>query len=1567
MPLPGDLPDPTAQDPTSQVLATQRLGGTTTASMPGVVSAAATQQDSPDVVQASAALKWGVDTRTSLEGMDRDHQVQAFSGLNEAQQKILLGVGYQPQQPQESVGQSVLGAVKRAVTSPRHLLDDVLGTIGAPSRAVKRVANTALLRLYGSSFKGEGISTWSGAWQEAGDPGFVIGNTDVLKKFNTGLDPQYWDVALDAARGYNQAYLMGKYGVDQATAAMKAPGFGTAVDAMNMMHASVGRTIAMALATLRVGGQPVFKGLQPGAKASFSPIPFANVGPKYDPSHVLSGATDAVWTLGTDPVQYASAGTAALLKARYAINSAADVERVAALPSAQRGLNYVADLADKGNYGQIAREFPAWSQGGMLQRAADYFGDLKDAGQTIDSGAVTDFLKQEVGLTAVESGRAPQIIGDIREGMPHLSALGQGALALKGAASDALNRLANVPDINIPGTTTNINPVSAVGKFLKGMSNLYVAMPDGFDPLGAQSPQVIRQVAGLSGMSNTQVDELVNDWIAGDLGVRRQIYKGLVDQVYTALGSDFTGSNIPTTPLGEIHQATMGAIQKDAAGGVYGHDIEGNPVGLRTMADGTQQALGLYEHQLSQNWSIPDLRKVAQAQWQTGVVGKAMDLLHIPTEWTQGGAQAFTRNWKLLTIMRPAMGLRVGGEEAAAQIMRDGLVPWLDSKQAVAATSKAITSGAQSVDDIVKWIADNGEMWSNAAEDLPRLRAAQLQYRMFGEDMVPPMHGLTNVAEPEGIDAALKDAAPHGGVTPKLTQWTPSGEYKSLDRGNPFALYWWQRDLQHVPTSGIHMAALEGAENAVAGDSGLRLILQPDGTYARSAATLEPAGAAAAKTLGTGSPADVTYADRLASATQAVENYLNGDGAGLLKRAGIAQTTADGKIVGLDATQSQAVHDWAREAAQGTLALTHSPSGDPIPEIIDALKSGTVPGVKDLADLDADLVPKAFIGRQLSATFKNPFQSLGSKFFEKVVDPVIVNLSRQPILNTELAKALQDLAPTEANLASVIGAKNAASIVEENAMGMALDRMNKFVHNPEVRSQFEQMHPSLTPFWFAKRQFYERWGRSIAQNPGSVRTAQLAMNGLRDMGVVTKDQNGDDIFNYPAMGVTQKVLSTLVGRVFGHSALPVTIPFTSKVKYLSAGTADGVAPGSGFAGFGPFVGMSLSLARTIWPEMGSKVEQAALGDHGAGQGVLSHLLPSWSRSAISAVTGNPDSTGETNQLASAMNYAIASMSAAGLAPPEDAPAGEQQQFISRVRQWARTILMLRAGLGLTAPAAPSMDVLGNLKPEYIQLLNDLPINEATAAFMKLNPDATPWTVFQTTSQAGGIKPLPADAAAGQFMDQNSGFVNKYGATASWFIPSGDGKLDNATWNAEFAAGLRARKTPEEFAQAVDTASDSTVYYQNKAIFTQMSKGLKGAALSHMQQQWSKWKTAYLATRPVFADQLAQAGTRSTERANSISALETALSDPGAPQSPDTHALTLLFNGYNEYEAMLAQLKGRNSSAASATRKAVTSSFISWANTLSNQRAIDAFNQLIGPDLVDPTTGESASIGTATNG
>lgn len=1578
--LSGSSIDPTASDPTSQILGTQRAAGSTTAAMPGVVAAAATQPDSTDLAQASAALKWGADTRNSLEAMDAGHQAQAFGGLSQDQQKILVGVGYKPV-PANTGG--VGGALERAV-NPGHLIGDVLGGLGVASRAVKRVANTGLIALYGAvnqDVKAQGITGWSAAWKAAGDPNFVLGNTNILKSINTGLDPQFWDIALDQAKGYNAQYLMGKYGVDQATAAMHAPGFDKAVSTLTAMKPSVGRTIALSLSQIRnpmgkdtsgdrngavQGNASLFPGLLPGVKSGADILPGVK-GPQFSGFNLTSGAADATWTVLTDPVTYASASAGDLLKARYAIKTAEDVDRISQLAGAQRGLNYVASLADDGNYGQIARQFPAWQQGGMIQRAADFFNGIKAAGEAVDSTHVVDFLRNEVALTAVEGGSAGRMVGDVRAAMPHLSALGPAALALKDTTSDALNRLANSTAINIPGTTTNLQPIRATARFLTGMSNLYLRYGDGFDPLGPESPNVIRQVGRLSGLSAPQTDELVNDWVNGDLSVRRNIYKATVDQAYASLGSDFTGSNIPTTPLGEMHAAAMGALDKEASGAVYGHDINGNPVGVRSLADGSQQALGLYEHQLTQNWHVPDLGKIAQAQWQTGVVARSLNLLHVPTEWAQGGAQAFMRNWKLLTIMRPAMGVRVGGEEAAAAIMRDGLLPWLDSKQAVAATSKAIEAGASSVPDVVDWIQKNGQMWSNALDDLPRLRAAQIQYRMFGEDMVPPMHGITNVAEPEAIDNALQDAAPHGGALPKLTQWTPTGDYKSLSRGNPYALYWWQRELQHLPESGIHMAALKGAESAVAGAEGSRLLVGADGVYSIGGGSLEIPGSAGVKALGDGSVAAVGYRDRLAAAQAAVEQYLLGDGAGLVNRAGIAQTTLDGGIVGVNATQEDAIHDWAREAAKGTLALTHSPDGAPIRDVIDPILAGQVPGVKDLANIDPEMVPKAFVGREVSAHFQNPFQALGSKFFEKVVDPVIANLSRQPILNTELAKALTDLAPQEEALAARIGAANAAQITEENAVNMALDRMSKFIHNPEVRSQFEQMHPSLTPFWFAKRQFYERWGRTLAENPLAVRGAQLTMNGLRDMGVVTKDQNGEDIFSYPATGIAQKVLATGVAKVFGGATIPVTVPFTSKVKYLSAGTADGIAPGSGFAGFGPFVGMSLSLGRTLWPELGSKVEQAALGDQGAGQGVLSHLLPSWARSLGASINGNPDATGETNQLASAMNYAIASMAAAGQMPAENAPAGEQQQFISRVRQWARTILLLRAGLGLGAPAAPSMDVLGQMKPEYLSLLSTLPINEASAAFMKMDPNATPWTVFQTTSESGGMKPLPADAVAGQFLDQHAGFVNKYGATASWFIPSGDGNLDSATWNAEFAAALRVRKTPEQFSQAVDTASDATVYYQNKAVFQQLSKGLKGAALTAVQNNWSKWKDAYLATRPVFADQLAQAGTRATERANALDSLTTALADPRAPQGADTAAMSALLSGYNQYKDLIGQLKGQTSTAASSARKQITGGFLAWAGQFTNQRAVDLFNQLIGPDVQDPTTGETSSIGAAANG
>lgn len=1508
-------------DPASNLIATQRAGGTPTSTMPGVVAAAAAQPDGPSVIKAAAALKYGADTRDMLDRMDLDHQATAFNALDARSKQILVNVGYKP--PNHSI--------LATLAHPSEYLGDLLKAVAAPLKLVHRVINTGIIEAeqdHGMMANGQSTAGLSGAWAAAGDGNFVIGGKNMLNTIKTGLDPQYWDIALGTAQGENAEYLMGKFGIDAYKAATSAPGWSDAVGVLNGMKASPGRQIAMALATLAPSAEDkrkdFFDSRGVGAIAGHSP------------DSILSGGLDAVWSVLTDPLAKVTKAATAASHARYAIQDAEDVTRILNVsPAAQKGVQTVADLAKAGDYAGIAQQFPTWTGSGIMNRFIGYTKAAVADGAAIDSEHVAGFLKQEVGLEAMSNGIAPKVMtaSPYLAAVPKVGLVDPVKLVLKNGIGDALDKLGNLArssDSTVAKAAAA--PVRSVARYLNGMSNIYMAHPGGFDPLGPDAHNVVSQVADLTGLARPQREELVNSFLAGDLAAKRTIYNSIVDQAYSALGSDYSGASTPMTAVGKLHQATAGALSREM-GNVYAHDLSGAPLGVRDMFDGSSQALGLYEHQLSTNWSLPNLREIGQAKWVDSFASKALTrpVEAVAKGWGWGGdygdlaqalsgkGQAFTKVWKAGAIFRPALGVRVGGEEGLGQIARDGVMPYLEARQAAKGVQAAVESGASTRDEILQWMQDNEKFWHvdpGAVSGLPMDRAAAVAYDHFGAAVAPPMKQV-GMIEPTGIENALgHDVVGPGAAVPKRLQFTPTGDFKSISGiGNPNAYYWWQQDLAHIPGSQIHMAAL-----AHPGD--------------------------------------------LPAATQAVEDLLNSEGmAALVKRAGISTVTGDGTQVVDDVTRSQAIHDWAVDAAKGTFGLTHDSNGAPIPEVMEMLTGGIVPGIKELRELDPSMVPQALIGRELVPHLPNVFDAFVNKGFEKVIDPMVIGLSRRPGFTTELAKQLDSLAAQEADLANVVGAETAAKLTEEKAMGQALSNFGKFIHNPDVRSAFEQMHPAITPFWFAKRQFYERWGRTIAANPYAVREGQLLMNGLRSMGVVTQDQNGDDQFSYPATGALQGLLHKTVGNIFGGN-LPISVPFTSKVKFLSAGTAEGLMPENGFMGFGPFVSIPLDRLRNMFPEVSVPVPGTNVnlnpqgvsnflqGPRGSGQsGVISQVVPSWMRSLFGTFMQNSDDIhASSNQMGSAMNYAIAQLASQGKMPAEDAPAGEKQQFINDVRNWARTALFTRAIVGMNGPAAPSLDTLGEVKPEYLKLLQTLPLDQAIATFMKLHPTSSAWTTFSTTAPVGGQVPLPANAAAGDFMSKNTDFMHKHGTAATWFIPSAPGGLDSSTYNTEFAMGLRERRAPGDFYNAVQTAGDSQLYYTMKDQYDAATKGLHGAYKTQLTQQWTNWKDTYLSTRPLFAEQLAMGGQRAAERVNALDALGTALQDPKAPAGPDTEAMSTLLNGYDVFKGQMQSFAGQRSAMATNLKRAVEQQFADWATSINNDRAKQVFTTLIKPGL-----------------
>jgi hypothetical protein len=299
--------------------------------------------------------------------------------------------------------------------------------------------------------------------------------------------------------------------------------------------------------------------------------------------------------------------------------------------------------------------------------------------------------------------------------------------------------------------------------------------------------------------------------------------------------------------------------------------------------------------------------------------------------------------------------------------------------------------------------------------------------------------------------------------------------------------------------------------------------------------------------------------------------------------------------------------------------------------------------------------------------------------------------------------------------------------------------------------------------------------------------------------------------------------------------------------------------------------------------------------------------------------------------------------------------------MQRVKNWTRVFLITRTIFGFNAPASPeALFDPSHVNEDLQSLMKELPTNEAMAAFMKIHPDASAYTVFQTKNQAGG--PLPATAAAMQFMDANSGFFNDHKQAGAFFIPTQDssGKFDQQAYRDQLTEQLRVKRTPTEFWQEIAYTNAANTYFKAEQAKNQMLSS--GANRNAIDQAWTAQSQEFMKANPLFAQQLADSGGQ-YNRANIEQDLYAALSDPRLPETPQTEDIRTLFNAWVQYQAMTAPYAAVGGGTMSSQQRyrlevAFANEAQTWLQT--HPDALPVFQRLMAPELSSVLNAQAAA-------
>jgi hypothetical protein len=269
------------------------------------------------------------------------------------------------------------------------------------------------------------------------------------------------------------------------------------------------------------------------------------------------------------------------------------------------------------------------------------------------------------------------------------------------------------------------------------------------------------------------------------------------------------------------------------------------------------------------------------------------------------------------------------------------------------------------------------------------------------------------------------------------------------------------------------------------------------------------------------------------------------------------------------------------------------------------------------------------------------------------------------------------------------------------AKAKAVDKLRELLYDTHKRNRGLAALQLLFPFGEAWKEMAGSWARIVAENPQTVRKAQVAVTAARghnpfsdlpggvpdayaDQGFFFKDPsaNGAETFVYPwSAAINEKLLG-------------VPIPFTGQAQGLSIGF--NLIPGVGPAFQVPAMAfMDRYLDNKTWDPVRHLISPYGSADLGDGL-VESILAPAWMKKFLVGFFEDPKGT---SQNARALNGTIMDVLAAGVNDGSYDMSSPQsmQRALKDAESKARWLYLLRGTFQFGAPTAPRPEFLAEKK------------------------------------------------------------------------------------------------------------------------------------------------------------------------------------------------------------------------------------------------------------------------------
>lgn len=1004
-----------------------------------------------------------------------------------------------------------------------------------------------------------------------------------------------------------------------------------------------------------------------------------------------------------------------------------------------------------------------------------------------------------------------------------------------------------------------------------------------FNPSDAGSLQGIYRVMRFS-MGDSLARDVTSDFAdaigVGDLATARRVYVDGIHSMFKAAGLP-NDSHLVEDMLDHMHMKGEGTIGSQT----YGHGFQqGDDVSLVSNADSTSAA-GLHTHHAGM-WAYPDFRQVKLAMRSMGNAGKVY-----------GHVDEFTaKNWtdsifKPFALLTAGFGLRIAASELIPTVIRNGSVEVVKAKVAGAAAKMNVKlaagedehlmsnammalSGGTSLTDYIE--AQTAGL-TGLKNNLRKTTAKRLS-SLANEDDVELATGIAIATN--GHMATGATMAGHGtdqefiekqrqlmdllGQRVKRAKVeNPDGKYTSYSKHDDHFDIHWALQLQK--------ASQNISQRAMTADA---LTLLKSGKT-QNEAWAEVARREEARILGIDYHTGIPLApldDLYINERSILSRYKNQDASAFaFHRADDMRNT----LTGSDGT----FHDAFATAIAGKAKVN----------------------LTQLTKIDSAAKPKAIIGPELeNYVGPNVMNRIIQGGFKKVIDPIVGGLSRQPLFFLHTKESMAFYKPM------IESGKISYETGLRLAMTRATHSMLPQIHNIALRTQFSVLSRNFLPFYFAQEQAMKRYIKLGADNPQAFREYQLIEQGMNDPGFTQTDDQGNKFVTLPFVGE----LGAGVMNAAASLGMPVVgnLPLTIKGDTKSLKT---VLPEFTTPGTSPFVNLAGNTLVSFFPQL-SRPVKGVIGSRGFGATAIDTLIPSApARAWFKALNANEqDAT-----FHSAMLSAMAAANYHNQLPGPNASPTERQEFIDRIKNNARSILVIKGLLGTISPLSPQLSQEDpGLRDEFYKLVkekNDYPA--ALQEFLGKHGDkAISYTVARSEATIKGAN-MPYTDEAMNWMQSNEGLLKSDRAVgAAFLLPQNAGGTGDkqAIYDEVLKMHLRGRRTPQEFMDSIYVNAGNNGYYAAKDLHDQTiaSAGDNAAWVKAENENWRSYVNDYKLANPIWADDFMSPEKRNIA-VKAIDDLKALFANGQAPQDEQSKLVYDLMQDYAKHEETKNIIRG----------------------------------------------------------